>query len=101
MVKIIKVYVDRNMRLGYISAMQDTATIQTFPQGSLLFPRATFQFKAASGRIVSASPAQSFWVCNSQQAQRANGVVGIARSGKSSGYAHHFTLADVAQYFAL
>jgi hypothetical protein len=83
-------------------AMNDALpSITTYPQGSLLFPREPITFKVAGsrGRAFSAHPGQSFWVTTTEHAQKANGCVGIARSGKNAAHANFFSLADAAKYF--
>jgi hypothetical protein len=73
--------------------------MRTIKQGTLLFPRSAIQFKSESNRLVTLHPAQSVWVCNSQVDQQLTGIVKIARSGRSSGYAWNFSIADAIAYF--
>lgn len=72
--------------------------IKTIPQGSLLWPRETFQFKNGKA-TVTMSPGQSVWVTNSGIDQNNTGIIKLARSGKGSGYAWNFTASDVKKYF--
>ena len=73
--------------------------MRTIKQGALLFPNGVIQFKSESNRTVTLAAGQSVWVCNSQLDQQLTGIVKIARSGRSSGYAWNFSLADALAYF--
>ncbi len=78
----------------------NTISSLSWSQGSLLWPRAPFKFlNPQTNRLISLQAGQSVWVCNSELEQQRTGVIKLARSGKSAGYAWAFSAADVVANF--